>query len=414
MIRKVFAFVASAGFVIASCFGALGAQGAAKGLPTAVCTSHDLESVVAVYNFGSPDYQRAAQTVPAGVRSYLGSVIASRLKACTAIGGAQIGTACVPPKGETDAQALWRQLKFCEGALGLDDPPAATPLVTAQEPTLYVILGVGAGPGGASAGGGKVGGGGGAATGSTSTGSSVDSSSSFLMFIVAQRLQHDLCQRASTQNCDVQHPVAVVPESGWNVEDLRTQCAADPYVPTDPANPYGPRGGHGTLGAIVLNGSILTVDGTFAILTVYGSSEANYTTEAVQCKTAGADPSLTSIWSANISGSNKTTALSFFPLALAGTLIEARAAARTSTLPQPNASASPNVLNSYYAYQTDVALGTFASNTSGLTLGNPSSAQTLRHSFEAFAGFLEKDLEAYCAAQSDEDLCKALKLSPST
>jgi hypothetical protein len=163
----------------------------------------------------------------------------------------------------------------------------------------------------------------------------------------------------------------------------------------------------------VLNGSILTVDGTFAILTVYGSSEANYTAQAVQCKATGSDPSLTSIWSANISGSNKTTALSFFPIALAGTLIEAHAAARTSTLPAPNSSASPSVVSSFLTYQTNVALGTFASNTSGLTLGNPSSGQTLRHSFEAFAGSLEKDLEAYCTLQPGQDLCKALKLSPS-
>jgi hypothetical protein len=290
----------------------------------------------------------------------------------------------------------------------------------AQEPTFYVVLGVGAGsggaPGGQSSGGGGKSGGGGGATGSTATGSSVDNPAYFLLFLVAQRLERDVCYRSgiSLKDCDAQHSVAVLPESTWNLEDLRTQCADDPYVANDPNDPYGSlagrkAAGHGTLGGVILNGSTVTADGTFAVFTVYGSSEANYSTQVVECTPRSA-PFLSTIWSDNISNGNKTTALSFFPIALAGTLIAARSAARVATLPAPNSSSSPGVVNNFLSYQTSVALGTFAAGSSSLTLGNPSSGLTFRHTFEAWAASLADNLNVFCGLQPSQDVCKALKL----
>jgi hypothetical protein len=423
MKRKAFAIVAACSIIATLTADAFGAQSPSLSLSTSICSSSDLDDVVAVYNFDSPTYKSAPEPVPAGVQSYLAQLLTGRLQACAArSGSATAASACSPAPRESDPHKLWQQLKFCEAILGLaPSTKSADPLVQSQEPTFYVVLGVGAGSGGAPGGqsGGSSGGGGskgGAATGSTSTGSSVDNPSYFLLFLVAQRLERDVCARSgvSLLACDAQHPVAVLPESTWNLEDLRAQCAADPYVPNNPNNPYGALGdgtpaGHGTIGAVVLNGSTVTADGTFAVVTVYGSSEANYSAQVVECA-AGSAPFLSTVWSDNISDGNKTTALSFFPLALAGTLLAARSAARVAAAPAPNPSSSPNVLNNFLSYQTDVALGTFAANSSGLTLGNPSSALTFRHTFEAWATTLAHNLNAFCVGKSSQNVCRALKL----
>jgi hypothetical protein len=428
MTQKAFAIVAVWILIATLTAGAVAAQDSSQALPTSICSTGDLNDVVGVFNFDSPTYKNP-ESVPAGVRSYLSDVLTKRLQACAAQAGP---AACTPAKGERDPRALWRQLQFCEGLVGLKRPKAREPLVAAQEPTFYVLLAIGAGTasppaasspaksgGGGAGGGASSGGKGGAATGSTATGSTLDSPNSFLLFLIAQRLERDMCSRSgvSLHDCDAQHPVAVIPEASWNLEDLRAQCQEDPYVPNDPTNPYGSQGqrtpaGHGTLGAIAINGSTVTADGTFAVVTVYGSSEANYAAQAVDCR-SGAGAPLATVWSDNISNGNKTTALSFFPIALAGAILTAHWAARSAALPAPNPSSSPNVLSSFINYQTDIALGTFAANTSGLTLGNPSSGLTFRHTFEAYANALADNLNAFCTLQASQNVCKALKLPKS-
>lgn len=397
-----------------------------QSLATSGCTTGDLNDIVAVYGFDSPTYKSAAPTVPDGVKSYLARLLTARLGSCASQAGASATKACSPGARETDPRALWQQLKFCVGVVALEHPAKPDPLMMAQEPTLYVLLSIGGGSGGSSGGtspakGGSSGSssgrsGSGPATGTTATGSAVDNPADFLLFLTAQRLEHDICARAgvSAQVCDAQHPVAVVPESNWTLEDLQTQCTGDPYVANDPNNPYGAvssgaPAGHGTIGAIVLNGSTVTADGTFAVFTVYGSSEANYTAQVLDCE-SGAPPYLSEIWSDNISNGNKTTALSFFPFALAGTLIAANSAARSAAAPAPGPSSAPGQLSSFISYQTDIALGTFAANSSGLALGNPSSGLTFRHTFEAWAQSLSDNLATYCRAQSMHGVCKALKL----
>ncbi len=427
MTQKAFAFVAACCLIALSVAGPVGAQSSGQALSTSICGTGDLDDIIAIYGFDSPTYKGPPASVPAGVKSYLSQLLTGRLQTCAAQAG-PAAAACSPAPRESDPHALWEQLKFCEGVLGLQpSDKSGDPLVVAQEPTFYVVLGVGAGTGGSpggqsTSGGGSSGGksgGGGAATGSTATGSSVDNPAYFLLFLVAQRFERDVCARSgiSVQECDAQHPVAVLPESTWNLEDLRTQCASDPYVANDPSNPYGSPGertpaGHGTLGAIVLNGSTVTADGTFAVFTVYGSSEANYSAQVVNCN-GGSAPFLSTVWSDNISNGNKTTALSFFPLALAGTLLAAHSAAKEASLPAPGPSSSPNVLSTYISYQTDVALGTFAASSSSLTLGNPSSGLTFRHTFEAWATSLANNLNAFCKVQSSQNVCKALKLPTS-
>jgi hypothetical protein len=432
MTRKAFALVAAGSLIavalnMAAPSGAVG-QSAAPSLSSSICTTADLYDIIAVYNFDSPNY-RSAESIPQGVKSYLAQLLIGRLNACAALAGqAAARSACTPGQGQADPRTLWEQLKFCEGVLGRQ--PQERPLIATQEPTFYVLLSIGAPSAGPSSGGGSVatkpanaggGGGGGGkggsgpASGSTATGSSVDNPSSFLLFIIAQHLERDVCTRSgiSIQECNARHPVAVIPESSWTLEDFRAQCLEDPYVPNDPGNPFGigqnASAGHGTLGAVVLNGSTVSVDGTFAIFTVYGSSEANYAAQVVTCNSTGG-PALANVWSDNISGSNKTTAISFFPLALGGVLLASNATAHEAVAPAPNPSSAPNSVGNFITYQNDVAVGTFLGNTSGLTLGNPSSAQTLRHSFESWAGKFANDLNAFCKLQAAQGVCKALKL----
>ena len=309
MTRKAFALVA-AGSLIAVALNMAGpsgavAQSAAPSLSSSICTTSDLNDIVAVYNFDSPNY-RSAESIPQGVKSYLAQLLIGRLNACAALAGqTAVRSACTTGQSQADPRALWEQLKFCEGALGLQ--PHERPLIATQEPTFYVLLSIGApgaGPSGgggsgatkpANAGGGGGGGKGGSgpASGSTATGSTVDNPASFLLFLIAQRLENDVCARSgiSMQDCNVRHPVAVVPESYWTLEDFRAQCLEDPYLPNDPGNPFGvgqnAPAGRGTLGAVVLNGSTVSVDGTFAIFTVYGSSEANYAAQLVTCNSSG-------------------------------------------------------------------------------------------------------------------------------
>jgi len=418
--------------IIAAAFSAAAPAGAgsaphaaAQSLSTSTCTTDDLNDIVSVYGFDSATYKSAAPTVPEGVKSYLARLLTTRLGTCASQAGASATKACSPGARQTDPRALWQQLKFCVGVVALEHPAKPDPLMVAQEPTLYVLLSIGGGSGGGSGGtsptksaptasSGRSGSG--PATGSTATGSAVDNPADFLLFLTAQRLERDICSRVgiSPQVCDAQHPVAVVPESNWTLEDLQTQCTGDPYVANDPNNPYGAvtstaPAGHGTIGAIVLNGSTVTADGTFAIFTVYGSSEANYTAQVLDCK-SGSAPYLSEIWSDNISNGNKTTALSFFPFALAGTLMAANSAARAASAPAPSPSSAPGELSTFINYQTDIALGTFAANSSSLALGNPSSGLTFRHTFEAWAQSLSDNLNTYCKAQSVQSVCKALKI----
>ncbi|HXW50453.1 MAG TPA: hypothetical protein VEJ41_00565 [Candidatus Acidoferrales bacterium] len=439
MSQKAFAFliaivVVAVGFMAPPLSPVVSAaQSVSPVLSTATCTTEDLSQIVAVYNFDSPQYRAAPENLPVGVRSYLAGLLTGRLNSCAALAGPTAAkSACTPNAGQRDPHELWEQLEFCQGILGLG--PQAQPLVAAQEPTFYVLLSIGAGPGGPPAGtgskatstgstgggssGGK-GGGSGPATGSTATGSSVDSPSYFLLFVIAQKLERDVCARSgiSVEDCDSQHPVAVIPESTWNLEDFQAQCINDPYIPNDPNNPYGTTGqaasaGHGTLGAIVLNGSMVTADGTFAVVTIYGSSEANYAAQVVNCNTS--TPNLQTVWSDNISDGNKTTALSFFPIALAGTLLEANSAAHEVSQPAPNPSSSPSQLNTYITYQNDVAIGTFAAATQGLTLGNPSSGLTFRHTFEGWATKLATNLNEFCKSHTSQSVCRALKLPTSS
>lgn len=427
MKQKAFAIFAGCMLIATLTTGAGGAQ-PPQALSMSTCSTSDLESVIGVYNFDSPTYKSATESLPEGVKSYLAQVLIGRLRTCAAQAG-QASAACVPAPKETDPRALWRQLKFCEGVIGLQHPVRSEqPLVAAQEPTFYVLLAIGAGPGGAPAAGAPSKGGGapaapsggkggsGPASGTTATGSTVDSPAYLLLFLVAQRLERDVCARShiSIHDCDVQHPVAVVPETTWNLEDFRTQCIDDPYVPNDPNNPYGPLGGqgtagHGTLGGIALNGSTVTADGTFAIFTVYGSSEANFTAQVIDCR-PGPIPPLSTVYSANISNGNKTTSLSFFPFALAGTIWAANSAAHAAISPVPGPSSSPSAVSTFVSFQTDIALGTFAANTSSLALGNPSSGLTFRHTFEAYANSLSNNLGAFCKVQPGQNVCKALKL----
>jgi hypothetical protein len=398
-------------------------------LSTSSCTTDDLNDIVAVYDFDSPTYKSAAPTVPDGVKSYLARLLTARLGSCASQAGASASKACSPGLHEADPHALWQQLKFCVGVVALQHPAKPDPLLMAQEPTFYVLLSIGGGPGGGSGGtsaaksapSGSTGGrsSSGPASGSTATGSAVDNPADFLLFLTAQRLERDVCARVgvSVKACDAQHPVAVVPESNWTLEDLQTQCTGDPYVANDPNNPYGPRtgqapAGHGTLGAVVLNGSTVTADGTFAVFTIYGSSEANYTAQVLGCD-SGSPPFLSEIWSDNISNGNKTTALSFFPFALAGTLLAANSAARAAAAPAPGPSSAPGQVSAFINYQTDIALGTFAASSSSLALGNPSSGLTFRHTFEAWAESLSDNLDTYCKSQPTQNVCRALKLSAS-
>ncbi|HEY7993408.1 MAG TPA: hypothetical protein VID24_04325 [Candidatus Eremiobacteraceae bacterium] len=433
MTNKALAFVIIVSFIAATFASALPAGAAAashpavQSLSTSTCTTNDLNDIVAVYGFDSPTYKSAAPTVPQGVKSYLSRLLTTRLGSCASQAGASAMKACSPGTRETDPRALWQQLKFCVGVVALEHPAKPDPLMIAQEPTLYVLLSIGGGSGGGSGGTSPAKGptssasgrsGSGPATGTTATGSAVDNPADFLLFLTAQRLERDICSRVgiSAKTCDAQHPVAVVPESNWTLEDLQTQCSGDPYVANDPNNPYGANtsgapAGHGTIGAIVLNGSTVTADGTFAVFTVYGSSEANYTAQVLGCQ-SGSPPYLSEIWSDNISNGNKTTALSFFPFALAGTLIAANSAARSAAAPAPGPSSAPGQLSSFISYQTDIALGTFAANSSGLALGNPSSGLTFRHTFEAWAQSLSDNLAIYCRAQSMQSVCKALKIGP--
>jgi hypothetical protein len=432
MTSKALALVIIVG-IITTAFAAADPAGAGsaphpapQSLSTSNCTTDDLNDIVAVYGFDSSTYKSAAPTVPEGVKSYLARLLTTRLGTCASQAGASAAKACSPGARQTDPRALWQQLKFCVGVVALEHPAKPDPLMVAQEPTLYVLLSIGGGSGGSSGGtsptksgpAGATSGrsGSGPATGSTATGSAVDNPADFLLFLTAQRLERDICSRVgvTAQACDAQHPVAVVPESNWTLEDLQTQCTGDPYVANDPNNPYGSAttqtpAGHGTIGAIVLNGSTVTADGTFAVFTVYGSSEANYTAQVLDCK-SGSPPYLSEIWSDNISNGNKTTALSFFPFALAGTLIAANSAARAASAPAPSPSSAPGELSTFINYQTDIALGTFAANSSSLALGNPSSGLTFRHTFEAWAQSLSDNLNTYCKAQTMQSVCKALKI----
>src|SRR5215472_622763 len=173
------AFCATVVALVASHPGeARATQQASRPLATGVCSTDDLKDIVSVYGFDSTTYKKAAETAPAGVKSYLTRVLYNRLLGCASHVSLAAAPACVPNPRETDPQALWRQLTFCQGVMALEDPPKPDPLIVTREPTLYVLIAVGGGSGGGSGGtspaktGAGAGGGGksgGPATGSTAT-----------------------------------------------------------------------------------------------------------------------------------------------------------------------------------------------------------------------------------------------------
>jgi hypothetical protein len=411
------------------------ASAPAAAISDATCQTGDLEEIMAIYGT-SPEPKLTPAPIPSHARSYLAQLLAQRLNACARELGSA-GSACIPDRSErSDPRALWRQLSLCKGLVELPnytrERVIPSVLVYAAEPTIYVLLGSGA-PSGppppSSAGSSSHGGGGGAASGSTATGSAVDNPDAFLLFLLAQHLENSICERAVRPQpdpsdrrtidaidagCQANHDrytrVAVVAESQWTVEDFRAQCIEDPYSNQPGKTSAGP---HGTVGGIILNGAIVTHDGTFNILTVTGGSEANFTAQVVDCTggDAARPPLLSAVWSDNISDGNKTTAFSLFPVALAGTILEARWAARAASLPAPNPSSSPGILGAYVDYETGVAFGTFAGAASGLTIGNPSSGLTLRHSFEAWSRDFTGNLYGFCESQGagvQPPICVAL------
>ena len=150
MTRKAFSIFLTCSLIATVVTGAAGASSPSQPLTTSVCSTGDLTDIVGVYDFDAPNYKSAPQTVPPGVKSYLAQLLAGRLQTCAALAGPAASQACSPGARDSDPHALWMQLKFCESVLGLQ-PHARqqAPLVVAQEPTFYVVLGVGAGSGGA-------------------------------------------------------------------------------------------------------------------------------------------------------------------------------------------------------------------------------------------------------------------------
>jgi hypothetical protein len=436
LIQKAVSILVAASIVVALLAGTSRVRVAAAdvGSPSVTCSTADLSDIMAVYigtvgpggaKAGAPSEPPTTTTpgpIPAGVMTYLEHELKNRLDECarelTATGRAQACIADERSNESTNPRMLWQHLQFCAALLRPTRENAQVPnvLVRAQEPTIYVLLGSGALGGGPPSGGGGTPGSapsgaksaGGSATGSTATGSSVDNADALLLFVLARRLEYGICERndrlppGASRNlvqdadraCHANHPVAVIPESAWTVEDFRTQCVQDPYSTTPEPN-ESTEGPHGTLGGIILNGAVRTEDGTFNLFTITGGSEESFGAQVVDCS-AKTWPPLSTVWSDNVSNGNKTTAFSLFPVAIAGTIEAARWAAHAASLPAPGPSASPNVLAAYLDYETGVAIGSFASSVSGLTIGNPSSGLTLEHASEAWANSFERDLSEFC------------------
>ena len=115
-------------------------KGPRQTLSTSICGTADLTDIVAVYNFNSPTYKSSPESLPVGVKSYLAGLLVGRLNTCAALAGqAAAKSACTPNPGERDPRALWQQLKFCEGILGLE-PQAAASCRNARADVLRALI----------------------------------------------------------------------------------------------------------------------------------------------------------------------------------------------------------------------------------------------------------------------------------
>src|SRR5450755_3512935 len=106
MLQKAFAFAAACSLLATLAVGPVGAQGSSQTLSTSICGSGDLANVVAIYDFDSPTYRGASESVPPGVKSYLAQQLTGRLQACAQHAGPAAASACSPAPRESDPHAL--------------------------------------------------------------------------------------------------------------------------------------------------------------------------------------------------------------------------------------------------------------------------------------------------------------------
>jgi hypothetical protein len=191
------------------------------------------------------------------------------------------------------------------------------------------------------------------------------------------------------------HPLLVIPERQWNMEDFRAQCAGDPYVKE--ANGQE----HGTVGAVVLDGTVTYEDGSFHFATVTGRSQADYSVEVLSCadqinmdgnQTSG----LESVISDKVSKSSWRAVPSIFPLALGLAMVSANVTAKTAFLPAPVVNGPNNTVQAYSNSVIATAVGSFAAASAGLVFGNPNSALSLRKTFEEVADEVNTTYTSAC------------------
>lgn len=237
-----------------------------------------------------------------------------------------------------------------------------------------------------------------------------------LLFKIARQIQDDYCVAlagsfvdSKTHRCNDQkvlsdgpeRPLAVVPEGQWTLEDLRTQCVGDPYV--DSPAP------HGTLGAIVINGTTSTQDGSFLVALVRGGAAAHYTAEVLGCRDA-LDGSVSSpveqLWNSKISSSVNRSRVSFFLPALVTTVVAANVTAKSVFLPQPTVGAPNSLITQYSSAQVAGALGSFAAGTAGYVFGNPHSGIAVRDALDTVAHEVGASFATACKRYHDLQLCK--------
>ena len=210
--------------------------------------------------------------------------------------------------------------------------------------------------------------------------------------------------------------VSVVPETAWNEEDFRNQCAGDPY--TESAQNDHSWSASGTLAGVVINGAIVTRDGAFHIITVGGGSEADFGAEVITCNkdTLGPGPPTNGVlWTDLISSGTHTERASLFLPAAAGAYEAALLTAKAGYNQNPIPSTTTTVVTGMKTTTTTIqgqstnyqqantslligsALGTFIQGLTSLTLGNPSPALTLRSTFEKWANEFNQHLLVACA-----------------
>jgi hypothetical protein len=318
---------------------------------------------------------------------------------------------------------------------------AAQLLYVAKAPTIYVIMSAGGGrPSSADSGSDSSSGtassapsalgapiaSGPSVTAPATTPSAANSNNdNMMLYLVARRLREAYCARTGMLTrdgeCDTSRMLAepaesprrlsVVPESQWKIEDFRTQCAGDPYI----AGPEG-RGGHGTIGAIILNGSTSTQDGAFKFAVVTGRSEVNYTAEVLSCDAlTDQAPFAQQLWAENITRSKSTQAFSFYLPALIGALMAVNVTSKSAFIPQPVLNAPSSAVQQFTNFQVYSTLGTFAANSSGLVIGNPNSAISMRNSYEQLADQIVRSFNAACGrgtAYANLAICRKYEGQP--